>query len=106
MCLREESYKDCMTAEEYLRRIGMNREMPGFEYLKLAAVLSKEKNITDEATLVDEVKKQASLVVGKREVIKDWGPIEQAMIEAIRSISPTDVKMTIMDFIDQVLASM
>ena len=106
MCLGEESYKDYMAAEEFLRRAGMSKLLPGYEYLKLAAVLSKEKNIADEGELIDEVSQQASIVVGKREVIKERGPIEQAMIEAIRSISPTNVKMSIIDYIDQIVASM
>lgn len=106
MCLREESYHNCMAAEEYLRRIGMSKQLPGFEYLRLAAVISKEKNITDEKELINEVKKQASIIVGKREVVKKRGPVEQAMIEAIRSVSPTDIKITLMDFVDRIISHM
>lgn len=106
MCLTKKQYGDYMAAEAILRRLEMNNQISGYEYLKIAFVIAKEKSITDEKFLIEEVKKQIPMIVSKGEVIKDRGSVEQKMIEAIRSISPNEVKMSIMEFVNQMLVAM
>ena len=100
-----------MRAEEYLRRVGISKELPGYEYLKLAAVLSIERGINDEMELINEVTKEASVI--KKVTPEDMsrheqnrGPVEQDLVEAIRSVSPTNVKIRIIDFIDEMVLEM
>ena len=98
-------------AEGVLRSMHMSQQLPGFEYLKMAAAISKETGITDTNLLIARIEKEvmqiSSREVAEKEKIREGrGMVEQSMIEAIRSVSSTDRKISLSDFIDLIVTAM
>lgn len=98
-------------AEGVLRSMNMSQRLPGFEYLKMAAAISKQTGITDTSLLIEKIEKETMKissreVAGKKTIKEGRGMVEQSMIEAIRSVSSTDRKMSLSDFIDLVVSAM
>lgn len=101
MCDVKNHYKEYAEAEAVLRRFGVGREMPGFEYLRTGAVIAKADGIKSEEELLKQIEEQCFVV--RSQFVKKHAPVKQHMLEAIRSVSKTDRKLTISDFIDRMV---
>ena len=78
-------------AEGYLRGKGINSTLAGYEYLKIGIVkciIDDTKSLDDIPTTIED---QASLIVSNR-LVKKHTSVEQALIEAIKSIQKYDIE--------------
>lgn len=104
MCEAKNHYNEYSRAEEILRRFGISKDLPGFEYLRTATVIVKLDGFKPEEELLKEIEKQCFIV--RSEFVKKHPPVKQHMIEAIRSVSKSEQKLTIEEFLKRVVADM
>ena len=101
MCDVKNHYTEYAEAESVLRRFGVGKEMPGFEYLRTGAVIAKVDGIKSEEELLKQIEEQCFVV--RSQFVKKHAPVKQHMLEAMRSVSKTDRKLTISDFIERMV---
>lgn len=110
-------------ADWILRVMKINQETAGYELLRRAIVVwevekteitekalqgtkslsEKEKNAKIEEELVNRVRKMADMQICKNRLIKNDRCAEsQAMIESIRASSENGVKISILDFVNEI----
>lgn len=70
-------------AREQVRLTGIKSEMPGYEMLIKAAVIYK---VEGNENLYDKVAQECSVIPNQGPLLKDRHPVEQMLIEAMRSI--------------------
>ncbi len=104
MCEIKNHYKEYSSAEAALRRFGVGKDMPGFEYLRAGAVIMAVDGFTTEEKLLKQIEEQSFVV--SSQYVKKHAPVKQHMLEAIRSVSRFDQKLTIENFLKQVVAEM
>lgn len=104
MCDIKKHYNEYAAAEAALRRFGVGKEMPGFEYLRAGAVIVKIDGFKTEEELLKQVEDQCFIVTSR--YVKKHSPVKQHMLEAIRSVSKYGQKLTIQEFLNQVVAEM
>lgn len=107
-------------ADWFLRIAQINKAVPGYELLKRAIVVwvVEEDNIREEVLklkstqdtnrlieekLIERVEEIAPMAFSRSKVIPSKrNTTEQAMIEAIRSISKYGVKVSVLDFVTDI----
>lgn len=112
-------------ADWILRVMHINKETAGYELLRRAIVIweiegneisekalkglkenvtQSQKNKLIEKELLRRVRESADMQIGKDKVIKSSRTAEeQAMIESIRAVSDYGVKISILDFVKEVV---
>lgn len=86
-------------AEWFLRVTRMSNALPGYELLKRAIVIWKVEGKMSEKDLLEKVEEMAPMAISKGPVVNNKSCFEQAMIEAIRSVSEDREKITISEFV-------
>lgn len=104
MCDIRNHYHEYAKAEEALRRFKVGKDLPGFEYLRVGAVIIKLEGFSTERKLLEEIEKHCFIV--KVKYVKKHIPVKQHMLEAIRSVSKYGQKLTIEDFLKQIVEEM
>jgi len=88
-------------ARQTIRRVGVNQRMPGFEMLIKALVIVRVEHRINLPELIKEVENNMSVVPSIAPVITDKSPVEQLMMEAIRSVG--DDSENPLEFIKSIL---
>lgn len=104
MCDIRNHYYEYARAEEALRRYKVGKDLPGFEYLRAGAVIVKLKSFSTEKELLEDIERQCFVVTSR--YVKKHSPVKQHMLEAIRSVSKSEQKLTIENFLKQVVEIM
>lgn len=104
MCNIKNHYSDYVAAEATLRRYGVPKEMPGFEYLRAGAVIVKNDGYDTEKNLLNKIENQCFVI--KAPYVRKHAYVKQHMLEAIRAVSRYDQKLSIKEFLDLMLTKM